>query len=208
MCVNLSDIKDVFVIIGALTASIIAILGLGTWRKQLHGKTIYSLVRKLLMNTYKYRDAIQLVRSIFMSGEMENPPKEEIDKMTWEEIHYYNLQTGYNNRWKILRNIRIELETALLEAEVLWGKTIREKYNELFKYDNKLYANLQSYFYSKDPKRSSHYEENENRIKERDAIIFAATHELKDTFYQEILKHIKEIVDILKPYLPKGRKIK
>lgn len=60
--------KDVITCISALTATVVAILGLQAWKKQLKGKTEYELAQKLLYATYKLREAIAWVRNPFQSA--------------------------------------------------------------------------------------------------------------------------------------------
>jgi hypothetical protein len=64
----LSIAKDIFTVLASITAGIVAIIGLQTWKKQLKGKTEYELAQRLLMAVYKIRDAIYYVRNPFMSA--------------------------------------------------------------------------------------------------------------------------------------------
>lgn len=204
---NLPSIKDIFLAIAAILTVLVAWKGLNTWRRQLFGKTEYALVRRLLRYTYQYRDAIQQVRVPYMFGsEMANLTEEEAEKMNTEEIHHYNLQKGYERRWDFISKAKVNLEPALLEAEVLWGKNIRDKFSKLFHNESVLAGNLMSYFYSTDPKRSRHYKEKEEAMNKRDAIIFAMADEKKDSFYQGLLRDVNEIEDFIRPYLPTRRK--
>ena len=59
-------IKDIITGLSALTAAIIAVLGLQAWKKQLKGKTEYEIAQKLLKAVYKVREAFSGVRSMLM----------------------------------------------------------------------------------------------------------------------------------------------
>jgi hypothetical protein len=56
--------KDAITGIAAGVASVVAVAGLHTWKRQLHGNTNYELARGLLRSAYKLREAIRWVRSL------------------------------------------------------------------------------------------------------------------------------------------------
>ena len=56
-------IKDIFTCLAAITASVVAVLGLQAWKKQLKGKTEYELAQRLLRGVYRVRNAFADVRN-------------------------------------------------------------------------------------------------------------------------------------------------
>ena len=61
-------VKDLSTIFATITAGIVAILGLRTWKIQLKGRTEYDLAKKLLVEIYKIKESLLFVRSFYMSG--------------------------------------------------------------------------------------------------------------------------------------------
>ena len=51
--VIISIVKDIVTALSALTAAIITVIGLSTWKKQLKIKTEYDLAQRLLKSVYK-----------------------------------------------------------------------------------------------------------------------------------------------------------
>jgi hypothetical protein len=104
------------VAVTSLAGVAVASLGLSTWRKQLKGSAEYELAKRLLLQVYKLRDAIQYVRQPFLSSAEAQGAQGDVP---WQI-------TAYENRWKGVREALIELQAALLESEVLWGNTVSE----------------------------------------------------------------------------------
>lgn len=125
--------RDAITGIAAGVASVVAVAGLHTWKRQLHGNTNYELARGLLRSAYKLREAIRWVRSPFMSsGEMAaamkaaglaQTPQNTADDQA-EEL-------AYQARWDKVVATQVEFAAEVLEAEALWGPLIREQSEKL-----------------------------------------------------------------------------
>jgi hypothetical protein len=121
----ITSVKDIILAIAAATGAIVGVLGLKTWRHELHGKIEYELARRLIKACYNFRDAFALVRRrVITEGEMK--PQEQSDKTTTEERMRTNSYV-YDNRWKILMEAAAELDTEMLEGEVIWGAEIEKE---------------------------------------------------------------------------------
>jgi len=111
---EISTIADTVTALATTGAVVIAGLGLNAWRKQLKGTTEYELAKRLLLQVYQLRDALQYTRHPFlMLGEAGDIP----DDLPWEVA-------AYNNRWKAVREAMVELNAMSLECEVIWGTPI------------------------------------------------------------------------------------
>lgn len=124
----------------ALFAAWVARSGLQTWRRQLRGQAQYELARRVLRAVLRVRDLMDGVRSpMITAGEFaaayeaagENPPEILSDSR--------GTQLVYDRRWQTLSAAMTELQSELVEAEVFWGKalrddevTLRKCYAELF----------------------------------------------------------------------------
>ena len=115
-----SLIKDVLVSIAAMIASIVAIYGLSTWKRQLRGETEYELARRILRLCYKYRDAVKRVRDPWMMGsELVLPQNIDTQNMTERQQRASARRNAYANRWNRVTAVRADLYPEMLEAEVL-----------------------------------------------------------------------------------------
>jgi hypothetical protein len=190
---ELSDIKDIILSISAGIGAAVAIIGLGTWRKQLTGKVEYNAARQLLISIYKIRDAMMLVRNPFISsGEMMDiNNKDEKEKNQINE----GVEIAYSNRWQKVSDAHTEASTNLLEAEALWGDDIKNRYVDLTKNITKLYSTIRLYITSLES-----YSDLKFRDRDQD-ILYFNSEKSKDLFQIEVDKKIESIEKILKPHL-------
>ena len=111
--------KDVALGTAALVAATVSILGLRTWRRQLHGQTQFAVAHKFVRAAYKVRDAFSFVRRrSFLSSE--NEAVEGSD--TRDADGRFDEVKAYRRRWRVLESAFAELEVESLEAEVIWGQ--------------------------------------------------------------------------------------
>lgn len=129
-----SLIKDVILTAASLIAGYVGLKGLGTWRRQLTGNTEYELAKKLLRSVYELREAITSVRHPFMQyPRAPDMPEEELKKLSRREAEWRAMAQAYQKRWEVIPKAKLALDTALLEAEVVWGRKIEkaECFNQL-----------------------------------------------------------------------------
>lgn len=119
----LSIAKDIALAVAGVTGTIVAVKGLGTWKRQLRGQNDYEVARKVLRCTYQYRDAFAAARSPIMWSDEAAPFPDEKEV---EAAHGHNLeqQRRYRRRFRTLSEAGRALEAELLEAEVLWGSEV------------------------------------------------------------------------------------
>jgi len=115
--------KDILTGVAAVTAAIVAVVGLQAWKKQLKGKVEYELARRVLRAALNVRDSIRFVRNPFQSGgEIDIALKEAgIDIDPKDPSFRANSERAvYQRRFKKVDLSMSELEIELLEAEVSW----------------------------------------------------------------------------------------
>ncbi|MGB2965535.1 MAG: hypothetical protein WBB69_16290 [Anaerolineales bacterium] len=122
----ITAIKDIIVVLSAISATIIAFIGLTTWRKELKGKSEYQLAKEVLKSVYKVRDAFKHVRhpAIFQyeyPEEMQN----HFDQLKSEYEYEGTLQV-YEKRWEVMTETFRELEEHHLDAQVEWGSEFQD----------------------------------------------------------------------------------
>lgn len=120
----LSYAKDIVVALCALLGVSIAVKGLRTWQRQLHGTANFDLARRLLRALYEWRDAIETARlpAIWAAETVPDPGAEPVER---EREFHAGVRRAYERRWASVLKARREIETLALETEVLWGGEIR-----------------------------------------------------------------------------------
>ena len=125
----LTFVKDIVTVISLAVAALVAIKGLQTWRRQLKGTTDYDLAKRLLKAAYRLRDALQAVRSPFMSsGEVQYAIKEvqlEV-KPSDEDFNAASTAAAYQLRWRPVIEAYQSLELEAFEAEALWAASAKD----------------------------------------------------------------------------------
>lgn len=203
----LTEIKDAVLTIAAGVGIYVALRGLNTWNRQLKGGVEYELARRLLKCTYRLREAIKSVRNpVIWQNEQPSPPIEDAEKMSSKQRRYYGLSMTYQRRWDKVNEIRNDLQTELVEAEVLWGKEIHNLYEPLFKLQRELYFNIHSYLIVCDPDEDEGMKEAMHVImkKNRD-VMYDMSDSIPDEekFTPDVSKAIASIEIYLMPHLKK-----
>jgi hypothetical protein len=195
-------IKDIITGLSALTAAIIAILGLQAWKKQLKGKTEYELAQKFLRAVYKIRETLASVRNPFQSAaEISQAMKEaNIEELPVNDSRYRprSEMAVYQKRFQKVTEAFLELESIMLEAETLWGEGVREYIKALRNHTANLFLAIQMHI--SDMENNAPY--NEEKYNNRMEIMYAITdNSREDPFANALKQTIKEIEDFLKPRL-------
>ncbi len=196
-------IRDFTVSCSAVVASVVALRGLSSWKQQQRGKVEYDLARRMLANTYRLRDAVGFVRSPFMSaGEMDSPPPDSEHPRTPGEIKYYQEASAYQKRFKAVEEARANLFGDLLEAEVLWGKPLRDAYDELFRLVTTLFVSIQMYL---EDVRVGNDDLTGDEHREQRSIIYETGDRGPDSFAEKLRLSIDKIEGLIRPALEKLR---
>jgi hypothetical protein len=123
-----SIFKDISLAGAACTTAYVAFTGLEKWQKELRGKASFEVARELIKSVYKLRDEIKYCRSPFTLAS-EFP--EEYYKESRGERSAENEGQGwahvYANRWLPVGEALQVFDTAVLEAEALWGTSIKDE---------------------------------------------------------------------------------
>lgn len=192
--------KDVFTIIASISAGVVAIVGLRTWRKQLKGKTEYELTQKLLIAIYRIRDSLNHVRNpMMLSGEISNALKEaNIEGNANDSKELINTQAVYQQRWLKVQEAWSGFDVPLLEAEALWGKQITNLAKNLSNVTVDLRIHIQMHLDS----LKYHKKFSADKIEKIEDVIYGFTGDEKDNkFSAEILEAIRKFEEFLKPKL-------
>ncbi len=195
-------IKDIITGLSALTAAIVAILGLQAWKKQLKGKTEYELAQRLLRSTYKVREAIAHVRqfAIFEDEEQQAMRDADIDNnLDISEKFAATQQAIYSKRWEKIHEAFVDLDSVLLEAEVIWGQDVHEHLAHLREciIDLKIAIDI----YLQGLSSSNPVQSQDDYIKNRFRMSAVLGGDGKNFFSDEISEAVGEMEMFLKPHL-------
>ena len=194
-------IRDMILIGAAIIAGYVGLKGLGTWRRQLKGNTEYKLAKQLLGSVYELREAIVSVRNPFMQYSQEPAmPEEKLKELSQREREWHAMSQAYQKRWEPVPKAKLALDTTLLEAEVVWGRTVVEKVAPLNGLIHELIWAIQDHLEAMNP--NVHHERlGSEEIKKRREIMYARGSAEKDAYKKRLEAIITAIEEELKPHI-------
>lgn len=196
-------VKDLILSGVAITGAVVAIKGLGTWKRQLRGQFEYELSRRILVTLFKYRDAINGVRHpVMWAYEMPNPPEDESKSMSREHVQFHGTSKAYQARWDKVQTERTSLYADLLEGEAIWGDELKKLFKALFNLEHELFTSVRHYIGLINPDTGDASKEAIRKIdKNRRDIIYDDLSEDGDEYKKDFQRGVEEIEDYLKPKL-------
>lgn len=198
-------IKDAILAIAGVIGSVVAIMGLNTWKRQLYGQSEYELAKRLLKSLYLFRELINNARHPFMEySAIPDLPQDKIEQMSKDEKEWHAQAQAWEKRWEPVGKARAEFDANVLESEVFWGNEIKEKAAKLSRLQAELLVTIQVHIERTNPRDPDKTYWGEDSKKSR-AIMYGIGDRSKDAFLDKMLTAIEEIESILKPYIKKGR---
>lgn len=179
--------KDVVAIIGTVGALTIGVLGLSTWRRQLHGTSKFQVAKNILTTTYRIQDAMQAVRSPVL-----HLRKEEVEAGRRLEEE----QRIYSERLQNLNEQRSELRTLVLEARAIWGDQGQDRFEPIQKLIGTLHAEIWLHFWLKGGYAGpgAQIDRSPERVEANDKIVYYVNDE--DEFTQKIKAAVRGVEEI------------
>jgi hypothetical protein len=138
-----SAAKDIALAGAAIVTATVAYRGLRKWREELRGKVDFEVARSLARATYKLRDELRVARTPFVRA-TEFPPSYPGPQKATAQEEAQAWAHVYKHRWEPVAAAVQEFETQALEAEALWGATIREVTQALRKCAHKLSVSMET----------------------------------------------------------------
>ena len=199
-------IKDAILAIAGVIGSVVAILGLNTWKRQLYGQSEYDLAKRLLKSLYLFREVINNARHPFMQySATPDLPEEKLEQLSRQEKDWHAQAQAWEKRWEPVAKARADLDTNVLESEVFWGNEIKDKMAKLSRLQAELLVAIQEHIERTDPRNpdETYHGQDSRRNKE---IMYGMSDRSKDAFLDRMLTSIEDIEVVLKPYIKKGKK--
>ena len=175
LCETIAVISDIVLALAAIVVATVAVRGLSTWRKELHGQADFALARRIMQIVYESRNRFRQIRN-------------DLSVETWD------------TQYERLNGIFCELDVALLEAKVLWGDHLKSAKQTLKECVSTYHLARQKKYCIQEAKLEVSEEEN-NRI---DAILYG-DYDKSDDFGQAIECAIAEFESAICPYLNRGK---
>lgn len=193
---TLANIKDIVMIFTLSMGAYVGFRGLQAWKIQLKGNQDYNLAKSMLINIYKYKESMfQLRHPAVWTYEYPEFTREELDKMNHTQKSYREISYAYQKRWERLIKIKPALYEMVLESQVLWGNSLREIIEKLFKLEFQLQSAISNYIEARNPDKNR-----SDVLKPDSELVFDSLCD-DDSFRVKINEIIKEAEDNLKPRL-------
>ena len=195
-------VKDLVVALSAVTTVAIAVIGLNIWKRQLTSKTKFEIARKFLESIYKVRDALEDLRSPFMSSQETQEAIDEAQQFTEEEkknlTHNQQISLTFNKRWKPVYDARQELRACLFQAEVIWGWEVKDKIEGFNECIRSLFTAISTYTMI----CNDRHQKNAEMFKNVQNIVFKTSADPnEDKFTKRLNDSIKIIEEYMRPYI-------
>ena len=197
----ISAISDIITALSVLGTAIIALCGLCSWKKEMKGKAEYEIARKLMRDTYLLANALYNSRCPFQSIYFPDDPN-----LTERQQRLEAYKQQYVDLLKPISEAYVELEGSCLDAQVLWGKDVKELIEKLFICARKFQIAAENYL---DDKKSEGelFKGSLDFAKSIRKDLFRSSDE-KDPLSIEINENVKAIEMYMKPKLAYTRDFK
>ena len=192
-------VKDLLLGAAAVTTAIVAVVGLKSWSRELRGKTEFEAARNLIRATYRVGDALQNSRAPLISAG-EFPPDYPGSEAATVEQEVQAWSHVYKNRWGPVREALQEFETYVLEAQALWGSSIRKKTDELRQCVRELQVAVEAIINDK-VQRGENFNTDKDFGKATRSIAHASRSDENNGLNQKIRAAVEAIEDEVRPHL-------
>jgi hypothetical protein len=163
----------------------IAARGLRSWRAQLEGSAHFDLARRLLLEVYRLRDAVEAVRSPIM---YKAEASDADSKLPWEVA-------AYERRWQLVLDARAPLQVCVYEARILWGDEAQELWDKLMEPTQELYRTLGTFAGLKQDPNGGELSQEQRKV------LYGGTGD--DAFRIGLQKAVDEVEAYVRPHLPR-----
>ncbi|WP_287371326.1 hypothetical protein [Oceanithermus sp.] len=130
-------LKEWAVPLAAYTGIVLSCLSYREWKRQHRWKIEYDLARKILQLIYEYRHTLFGARVnqilVYECPEIKANPNSHSVKDDADL-----LECAFRYRMSRVAKVRARLATSMLEAEVVWGDELKQKFLKLFMYEKQL----------------------------------------------------------------------
>lgn len=203
----LSALGNLLVAAAAIAAAIAAFLGLNTWKAQIKWQRDHDLARRLLVEIYRFRDAVAAARNPFIWAYEMTPDDGAAPSPRWteEESHAGEVR-AYQKRFSEIASIAPQLYALLLEAEAVWGPELSSKWKKVNRLQNEFTTQTQLYLDYTDPRNkradlTAFYADKDAVAAAKLIVKAIGEQEGQNDFSNRLAAAIAEVEDYLRPKL-------
>ena len=147
---SVHDLFDIGGVLATVVAVIVALRGIGEWRNQGIATADHDLARRLLIELYRYREAIGHVRNPMILGY--EGKKEGENYVVYEKVDV--VAKAYGERFEKLGEVKSKLLANILESEAVWNVEVKSLCVALFRLERELFSHVRAYLITIDPKQT------------------------------------------------------
>ncbi len=199
-------VKDVITIISIIAATVVAFMGLQTWKNQLVGTVEYELAKRILKATYRLRDVLENVRNPLILAEEEYRAAKESNldnDSDAPDVRRRRSEAVYNNRWKDVVSNFQDLQLTAAEAEAVWGTEVKDKLLGIRVSVMNLYTAIQMFhLYAFRPNPDEKIQE---IVRTFEKIVYKSSVDVPDDYSTNLLAELAVIERAVRPYLKRNR---
>lgn len=188
----MNDFIDFAVKIVPVAGIAIAWLGLSTWRRQIKGTDKYKVASELLLEVYRVREGIGVVRTPLVQFR----PTDDKD-VSKEMNEFYGYVESMERRWKEVTEPVAQLSLLALKAEVHLSKDIKKGVDELMRLVRELQVTYEQYLDVRRP--DTGFSEPEDFDREARKVLWAKPTD--DDYKERLLAQVKKIEDLTRKFL-------
>jgi hypothetical protein len=165
---SVHDLFDIGGVLVTVAAVIVAFRGIGEWRNQGIATADHDLARRLLVELYRYREAIGHVRNPMILGY--EGRKEGGNYVVYENTEI--VAKAYGERFEKLGDVKSKLLANVLESEAVWDGEVKSLCQPLFRLERELFIHVRAYLITIDSKQTEDMRQAYSQIlgKQRDIL--------------------------------------
>lgn len=133
-----SGILDILQSVGIIIASIVAVWGINSWRREAKWKRKYELAEEVLANMYEAHHAIRIIRSPLGFGN-EGSSRSKNDNETQQQTEIYNKAYVARERFERNKKPLEKLHTLKYRFIALYGKEYEKHFNKFSQTVHKIF---------------------------------------------------------------------
>ena len=196
-----NTVADVVVALAAAITACVAIYGVRSWARELHGRARFEAARSLAKAMYKLRDAIRIARTpLIVSSEFPDDYRSSIGGRSNPDVDAKAYAHVFSTRWEPISAAYQEFDAQTLEAEALWGLPIRSKTDELRALVRKLRTAMEA-FVSNSSSGGEDFRTDPKFGQQIRSQVFATTSDEKNELSKAISAAVESVEKELLPHL-------
>ena len=139
MSEGLDNFSTVVTTLATVGAVCIAWMGLTTWKAQIKWQTDHDLARRLLVEIYRFRDAVGAARSPRVSAhEMRDDDTSASPGIPTSKERHAGMRRAFQRRFSEIGINAPQLYALLLETEAVWGPELSVIWRDVNRLQNEL----------------------------------------------------------------------